>query len=94
MLPDGPTEESTERDGILSYSKEWHALIIGLVTGLFVGLSGSYEIGAFVSAIALGVKVAPSKKLKQLRKEPWYALGGIGIGTVFGIFVRIGGFIT
>lgn len=32
--PDAPTEDASNRDGVLSYSSEWHAFVIGLYHGL------------------------------------------------------------
>lgn len=34
MPPDEPSEDDTERDGVLSYAAEWHALAIGIAHGL------------------------------------------------------------
>lgn len=33
-LPDGPTEDSTDRDGVLSYAAEWHAFTHGVYNSL------------------------------------------------------------
>jgi len=33
-LPDEPSEDGTERDGVLSYSAEWHALAHGAFDGM------------------------------------------------------------
>lgn len=77
---DAPTEADSERDGLLSYSKEWHALVVGLAAGLVAGLSGRWEIVVAVVAMTLAIRAAPGP-LKQLRKEPWYALGGVVIGV-------------
>jgi hypothetical protein len=79
-----PTEADSERDGLLSYSKEWHALIVGFGAGMVAGLSGSWELAVTVVAMTLAMRAAPGP-LKQLRREPWYALGGVVTGTGFGV---------
>lgn len=76
-----PTESDSARDGLLSYSKEWHALIIGVVVGVVTVLTGRWEFAGVTVAIVLSLRAAPGK-LSQLRREPWYALGGLGIGMI------------
>jgi len=86
-LPDGPTEESTDRDGVLSYAKEWHALFIGLGAGLAAATTGRYELLALVATIALGIggaSEASAPVAKNVKKEPWYALAGLLIGAILG----------
>lgn len=34
LRPDAPTEDDSDRDGLLSYSAEWHALSIGAYDGM------------------------------------------------------------
>lgn len=74
-----PSESDSTRDGLLSYSSEWHALTVGLAVGLVAGLSGSWQLAVVAVAITLGLRAAPGP-LGQLRHEPWYALGGVVIG--------------
>lgn len=71
------TESDTERDGFLSYTTEWHALIIGSATGLVSALTAAYELAALLVFAALGLKAADAKGLREVRREPWYALGGL-----------------
>lgn len=77
---DAPTESDSERDGLLSYSKEWHALTVGLTAGLVAGATGTWTLAVAVVAMALAVRAAPGP-LSQLRREPWYALGGVTLGV-------------
>ena len=94
------TESDTERDGFLSYSKEYHAVIAGFAPGMMLGVSWNGENKAVAStlvfttmATALGIKKISkltNKKLAgQLQKEAPYVLGGIVAGFLFGIAVRI-----
>jgi hypothetical protein len=87
-LPDAPTEDGTERDGFLSYAKEWHALAIGFGAGLAGSATGRWELLAVVAMLALGLGGASrvSKTVAiNVKKEPWYALGGLIFGAVLGI---------
>lgn len=84
-LPDGATEEETSRDGFLSYAVEWHALAVGLAAGLAAGATGSFEILGVIVAVTVGIRAAPVKPLRQLKREPWYALGGVVIGFLIGL---------
>lgn len=84
MIPDGATEADTERDGLLSYAKEWHALIIGLGIGITLGLAGI----ALTTSVALGLLGLDKARQKlgrkaviNLKAEPWYGIGGSIIGT-------------
>jgi|GEM_PF-3270785 len=79
-----PSESESERDGLLSYAVEWHALILGLAVGLAAGLTQRWELVGIAVAIVLGVRGAPGR-LSQLRREPWYALGGVVIGVALSV---------
>lgn len=85
-LPVGPTEESTEYDGLLSYRVEWHAAILGLSAGLAAGTTGDLQLVLGLVSIALGIgrvnQQASAKVKSELVKEPWYAVGAAGIGYV------------
>ena len=74
------SESASDRDGLLSYATEWHALIIGLGAGLGLGIPGV----AVVSATALGLKgmkrISTRKAVQELVQEPWYGIGGSVIG--------------
>lgn len=99
-LPDGPTEASTSRDGVLSYAGEWHALVIGAGAGLAAAATGTWVLVVVVAGASLGLEVArrsPSTVEKgtlpwvgEVRKEPWYALGGLLAGVPIGLLVGPG----
>jgi len=76
------SESASDRNGLLSYATEWHALIIGLGAGLGLGIPGV----AVVSATALGLKgmkrISTRKAVQELVQEPWYGIGGAVIGFV------------
>lgn len=90
-LPDGAEEEDTERDGFLSYAGEWHALAVGLAVGLVASVTGRWALAGVVVAAALGVsaskRVERLPALGEVRREPWYALGGLAIGAAVGFVV-------
>jgi len=75
LIPDSTDEDETERDGVLSTLTEWHALIIGLVVGGIVAHTQAWELGALFVAAAMGTKL-DTPATKEIRREPWYALGG------------------
>jgi len=97
-LPDGPTEESTERDGLLSYAGEWHALLVGAGAGLAAAVTGTWVLVGVVATAALGLEVSrvmgttpkAGKALGEVRREPWYALGGVLLGTGAGLLATGG----
>lgn len=87
-LPDSPHESGTDRDGFLSYAKEWHALTIGFGAGLAAATTGRWELLAVIAALALGVGGASKVSdlvARNVKKEPWYALGGLIFGALLGI---------
>lgn len=83
-LPTGVHESDTERDGLLSYSVEVHAAIIGLAVGLAAGTTGNAQLALALVSVALGVgrvqQQFSEKVRSQLIKEPWYALSGTAVG--------------
>ena len=92
--PDGAKESDTPRPGFLSYAGEWHALAVGLGAGIAAGTTGRWELAAVVVAVALGLKAGKVKGadpsapvVGEVRREPWYGLGGVVIGVVFGVLV-------
>ena len=61
---------------LLSTRAERHAAIVGLGAGFTAALTGRVELLAVVVAISIGVRAAPEPgKLRELRREPWYAIG-------------------
>ncbi|WP_323192859.1 hypothetical protein [Halostella sp. PRR32] len=83
-----PSEAAGEYDGVLSHVTEVHALLIGLASGFAAGVAGSPEMAAAVAAAAIGIQIPGltaakfrgKKALREIRKEPWYAVGGTPIG--------------
>lgn len=79
------SEAGWSYNGALSTRSEWHALILGIGAGLATTLSGSPWPAVVVLGMALGAFVLPHPKLRELRREPWYAVGGV----VFGLAPRL-----
>jgi hypothetical protein len=89
-LPDAP-EDATERNGVLSSQTEVHALVLGLGAGVIGIATGNPILLAAVVAIALGVEIGRLSgdtdeipAAGEIRKEPWYALGGVLVGYFIG----------
>lgn len=77
------TEDAHDYDGVLSYAGEWHALIIGLaagftaaVTGQPIVLAGVFSVALGISGVDVGVKFDGRHVAHELRREPWYGIGG------------------
>lgn len=93
-LPDGKREDDTERDGLLSYAGEWHALLAGAGAGLAAGATGNWEFAVIVASAAFGIGAATRSKwtvenpslpaIGEVRREPWYASAGLLVGAVVG----------
>lgn len=83
-LPAGATEESTEYDGLLSYSAEWHSAIFGLAAGMTFATTGNMQLILGAISLALGAgrlnQQAAETVKEDLKKEPQYGLAGIAIG--------------
>lgn len=83
-LPTGVHESDTERDGLLSYSVEVHAAVIGLAVGAAAATAGDVQLAMALVTIALGVGRAQqqfsAKVRSQLVKEPWYGIAGAAVG--------------
>lgn len=78
---DAPTEAGSERDGVLSYAAEWHALEVGL----FVGLSGQWPLIAALAAFsvggaAMGQRLRDVQHVRDAAREPGYASAGVVAG--------------
>jgi hypothetical protein len=88
-LPDAGTEAETERDGLLSYAGEWHALIIGGGAGFGSAVTGAPEAAGAVALAALGLRAGKRLRgrgvLAEIRREPWYAIGGTALGYAVGL---------
>lgn len=77
-IPDSSDESETERDGFLSTRREIHASVIGIVVGIAVAMTGSWELAGLFVFATLGTKLGSldSVGLLEIRREPWYASGG------------------
>ncbi|PSP38294.1 hypothetical protein BRC71_06365 [Halobacteriales archaeon QH_7_65_31] len=92
--PDGAREGDTARGGFLSYAGEWHSLAVGLAAGFAAAATGRWELAAIPVALAFGLEAVklpgadPSAPVVgEVRREPWYALGGDTIGVAVGLLV-------
>ena len=81
-------EKFSDRDGLLSYATEWHALIIGLGAGLGLGVPGVAAITATALGLKVSKKISTRKAIRELKREPWYGIGGSLIG--FGVHHQLG----
>jgi len=77
------SEDATAYDGPLSYRAEWHALIIGLGTGFTAAvtarpivLAAMFACALGISGVDAGIKFRGKGVKRELRREPWYAVGG------------------
>lgn len=66
VSPDAPSEDDSERNGVLSYAAEWHAL----THGVYLGLTTRPRV------------TPPQPQNRDVRKEPHYYRGGYVIGTL------------
>jgi hypothetical protein len=82
------SEKESDRDGLLSWSGEYHALEIGLAVGFLAGVSGRWELAVLVATVALGARKAQDKTLREVAHEGWYALSGLLVGAVIGVKIR------
>ena len=77
LLPDGKTEDDTERDGFLSYAGEWHALTIGVYRGLTHLRPWDDEFQEV------------AERYDDVANEPWYYKGGYVLGTLLQVGVAL-----
>lgn len=89
-----PTEDGSERGGLLSYAVEWHALAIGAAVGFAAVTTGQYQLAAGVIAVAFGLNRARTRVTEevafQIRREPWYFVGGLALGGALAVLVGVG----
>lgn len=101
-VPDKASEDDTERDGVLSYAAEWHALLLGIGAGLtqnplIMGVFVAYVFGrcAFVESVYSGVlnvtqgcPLNENGHLSDAVKEPAYSCAGLVLGLFLnGLFI-------
>lgn len=93
-LPTGVHEEDTDRDGLLSYSVEVHAAVIGGAVGATAATTGSTQLIIALVTIALGVGRVQQQFSETIRlqvlKEPWYAIGGV-VGGYLAVYLAQSG---
>lgn len=91
-----PTERQSDRDGFLSYAIEVHALAIGAGVGFTAVTTGTPQLAAGVISVALGlnrgrVQLNPTVTA-DIRREPAYFIGGLGLGASVAVLVGLGSF--
>lgn len=87
------SEADTDRDGVLSYAAETHALGAGIAMGLLAFASGDAQlVGGIISAVLYGNRgsqVRDLTLLKDITKEFQYWLFGVVIGAALGMGYRL-----
>lgn len=73
-LPDARTEAGTDRDGVLSYAGEYHAVVCGTIAGY-----ATASDRLLVDLVAVHAVTADAA-VDDIRANPWYAVGGIAAG--------------
>ena len=84
---DPTTREQGDWQGALSTLAEWHALAIGLGIGVVAAAVARPELMTAVALIAVGEAEAQGNQLKDVSKEPAYAIAGLAIGYLVVGFV-------
>ena len=86
---DAPTEADSERDGLLSYAGEWHALEVGLLAGFTTAYTGKLELAAIFAGIVLGGRKLGVAHLQDARKEAGYAGAAFVAGALLGTALAV-----
>jgi len=86
-------ESDTDRDGFLSYHAESHSAALGLSGGWFAVVQGDMALLSVVYSAAVYGKVTgmgdnPKRRrlLRDVAEEPHYALVGVVVGALLGLF--------
>jgi len=82
----GPSERATERDGLLSYAGEWHAVALGGGLGVYAALTQDPQLMVALLGLSLGLGSAGEAR-RQLRKA-LSKIGGDGESSGLGQVVR------
>lgn len=90
-IPDGMTESDTDRDGVLSYAGEYHALAIGAFLGVAVGLTGDTTVLMAAVAIVLGKAKYSNPHLKDATQEVAYTASGFVVTLPMAAGLRASG---
>lgn len=82
-------ESQSDRDGFLSYKSESHATGMGIAAGWFMATTGDTQLLSIVYAAAVyghtqGETGQRLHVLKDIKREPHYALGGAVTGAILG----------
>lgn len=85
------SEDDTERDGAFSYHAETHAAGMGISVGFVATATGQMKLIGALAGLALygrrsGLQIG-GKLVEDIRSEPHYALGGLVVGALVGLFV-------
>jgi len=87
------SESDSDRNGFLSYHAEPHAVGVGAGLGFAAVATGRLQLlGLLVPAITAGLRAKDrefGKILTDVRQEPHYALGGLVVGALLGLPVRL-----
>jgi len=87
------TEAQSKRNGFLSYHAETHAVGMGIAAGFIAVASGQSKLlGLVYGASVYGKASGTSKRrriLLDMKQEPHYALGGVVMGAMLGLLVRV-----
>lgn len=86
------TEEETSRDGLLSSTAEWHALVLGFAVGFMVALTGGKDAAwlfIIFSGVAFGSKQTNIEALQNLKREPIYGLLASVLGFLITAFLIV-----
>jgi len=92
-IPVGRNEAAKIYNGPFSTTTEWHSFAVGKGCGIATGLTLNPAPVAFAVGFATRQpsKVSeetPVGHLRDLAREPAYALGGITLGLLFGLAIR------
>lgn len=72
--------EQGDWQGLLSTRTEYHALAIGLGVGVAAAAAARPELLLSIVMVAIGEASAQNEKMRQVSKEPPYALVGLTVG--------------
>lgn len=86
-----PTEDSTERNGFLSYKSETHATAVGISSGVAITATGNVQLAGMLLTLASagirGTKVEQKSRVaRDIYREPHYAIAGLAAGWLVGKF--------
>jgi hypothetical protein len=87
------SETDSERDGFLSYHAESHSAALGVSGGWFAVVQGDmallsvvYSAAVYGKASGMGDNPKRRRLLRDVAQEPHYALVGVVVGALLGVF--------